>query len=80
MLFLGVVDFMLFMIFRQGEKTQKQNKTKGVFITGTDTEVGKFVIAGGLAGALHARGVNVGVMKPVQSGALKKDGKLVSGI
>jgi len=61
-----------------GELGQKQNKTKGVFITGTDTDVGKSVIAGGLAGALHARGVNVGVMKPVQSGALKKDGKLVS--
>ena len=44
------------------------DKTKGVFITGTDTEVGKSVLAGGLAGALNRHGMDTGIMKPVQSG------------
>ncbi len=42
--------------------------TKGIFITGTDTGVGKTVVAAGLAGALKRRGVEVGVMKPVATG------------
>ena len=42
----------------------------GIFITGTDTEVGKTVIAGGLAAALKASDVDVGVMKPIASGGV----------
>jgi dethiobiotin synthetase len=42
---------------------------QGIFITGTDTEVGKTLIAAGLAAALKERGVDVGVMKPLESGA-----------
>ena len=38
------------------------------FITGTDTGVGKTFIACGIAAALHARGLRVGVMKPVETG------------
>jgi dethiobiotin synthetase len=41
---------------------------KGVFITGTDTEVGKTVIAGGAATLLRSRGVRVGVFKPIATG------------
>lgn len=41
---------------------------KVIFVTGTDTNVGKTVVAAGLAAALFRRGVNVGVMKPVASG------------
>lgn len=41
---------------------------RGVFVTGTSTAIGKTVVAGGIAAALHARGVNVGVMKPIQTG------------
>lgn len=40
----------------------------GVFVTGTDTGVGKTVVAGALAGALCWRGIDVGVMKPIQCG------------
>lgn len=40
----------------------------GIFITGTDTDVGKTVVAAGLALALKARGINVGVMKPIATG------------
>lgn len=45
----------------------------GLFVTGTDTGVGKTVLTAGLALALRARGHFVGVAKPVQSGALAAD-------
>ncbi|MBT3880790.1 MAG: dethiobiotin synthase [Candidatus Scalindua sp.] len=51
---------------------------KGVFVTGSDTEVGKTVIAGAIAAAMRAHGLDVGVMKPVASGAKEINGKLVS--
>lgn len=51
---------------------------KGLFVTGTDTDVGKTVIAAGLAGVFKQMGLKVGVMKPIQTGAVKKSGKLVS--
>jgi len=41
---------------------------KGIFITGTDTGVGKTLVACGIARLLKSWGVNVGVMKPVASG------------
>lgn len=40
----------------------------GVFITGTDTGVGKTVVACALVTALRERGLRVGVMKPVAAG------------
>lgn len=52
--------------------------SKGIFITGTDTNVGKTVIAAGLVGALKAKGINVGVMKPIQTGGINKNNKLIS--
>ena len=39
-----------------------------IFVTGTDTDVGKTFVACGIAAALKRRGVDVGVMKPVASG------------
>jgi dethiobiotin synthetase len=48
----------------------------GIFITGTDTGVGKTVVTAALASALHARGVRVGVMKPAESGCAPVDGRL----
>ena len=50
----------------------------GVFVTGTDTEVGKTVVAVGLAAALRRRGVDVGVMKPIASGGIQREGRIVS--
>ena len=38
------------------------------FITGTDTGVGKTFVACAIAAALRARGLRVGVMKPVETG------------
>ena len=42
---------------------------KTLFITGTDTAVGKTVVAGALAAALKQKGHRVGVMKPVACGS-----------
>lgn len=42
---------------------------KGIFVTGTDTGVGKTVITAALAAALRHRGFDAGVMKPVQTGS-----------
>lgn len=52
--------------------------TKGIFITGTDTGVGKTVFSAALARLLTNRGINVGVMKPVTAGCTERDGRLVS--
>jgi len=41
-------------------------KSKGIFITGTDTDVGKTVVTSVLGQLLKDQGINVGVMKPVQ--------------
>ena len=43
-------------------------KKDGFFITGTDTGVGKTLIAGGIARILHKAGHKVGVFKPVATG------------
>ena len=51
---------------------------KGIFITGTDTGVGKTVVAATIARLLRDSGVNVGVMKPVTSGCVELEGKLLS--
>ena len=45
----------------------------GLFITGTDTGVGKTILTGSLAAVLRADGLDVGVAKPVQSGARRDD-------
>ena len=51
---------------------------KGIFITATDTGIGKTVVSAGLAMALRSRGMRVGVMKPVATGCIGNDGWLVS--
>ena len=50
-------------------RSESPDDMNGVFISGTDTDVGKTVVAAGLTLALRARGVDVGVMKPFASGA-----------
>jgi len=42
--------------------------SRGLFVTGTDTGVGKTLVACALAAALRARGIDVGAMKPVETG------------
>jgi dethiobiotin synthetase len=52
--------------------------SRGLFIIGTGTGVGKTYIAALMARALHAAGKRVGVYKPVASGCDVRDGQLVS--
>jgi dethiobiotin synthetase len=47
---------------------------KSLFITGTDTDVGKTYIAAGLAVAFRKIGIDVGVMKPFAAGRAEKKG------
>ena len=47
---------------------------KSIFITGTDTDVGKTYIAAGLAITLRRMGTDVGVMKPFAAGVKQKKG------
>jgi dethiobiotin synthetase len=49
----------------------------GIFITGTDTGVGKTQFACGLAGVLKESGYKVGVMKPVETGCPEQNGALL---
>jgi dethiobiotin synthetase len=41
---------------------------RGLFVTGTDTEVGKTVVAAAVSAALVARGERIGAFKPVVTG------------
>ena len=41
---------------------------RGLFVTGTDTGVGKTVVACSLLRAFRARGIDVGGMKPIETG------------
>ena len=49
-----------------------RKKTKGFFITGTDTGIGKTIVAGAMAHVLHESGRRVGVMKPIATGCVRR--------
>jgi dethiobiotin synthetase len=46
----------------------RKREYKGLFITGTDTGVGKTIVAAGLAASLANSGMDIGVMKPIETG------------
>jgi len=48
---------------------------RGVFVTGTDTEVGKSVVAASICAALAARGERVAAFKPVVTGLDEEPGQ-----
>lgn len=48
----------------------------GLFITGTDTGIGKTLVGCGLAAAWTARGKRVGVLKPAETGCTERKGEL----
>jgi dethiobiotin synthetase len=59
-------------------------KFKGIFVIGTDTEIGKTTISAGLGNLLLRRGIKTGVMKPFATGIKRysksfksKDSKLL---
>ena len=49
----------------------RRGHVKTVFVAGTDTGIGKTVVAGALAAALRLKGKKVAVMKPVSCGGLE---------
>jgi len=57
--------------------SHKGSMVKGIFITGTDTGVGKTYVASGIAASLRAQRVNVGVMKPAETGCRIRSGDLI---
>jgi dethiobiotin synthetase len=52
---------------------------KGLFITGTDTGVGKTYVGAGLIRAFTAMGYTVCPMKPVETGCTVRYGRLIPG-
>ncbi|MDY6914211.1 MAG: dethiobiotin synthase, partial [Planctomycetota bacterium] len=53
-------------------------RLRGLFVTGTDTEVGKTLIAGAIARRFRKAGRRVDVFKPVASGCRRERGELIS--
>ncbi len=49
---------------------------RGLFITGTDTGIGKTLVGCGMAAAWTAQGKRVGVLKPAETGCYMRDGAL----
>lgn len=49
---------------------------KGVFVTGTDTGVGKTIVTACLVNLLKKNGLDVGVMKPIETGCPKRNHRL----
>ena len=54
------------------------SRLPGLFITGTDTGVGKTVVAGAIADWFRRRGDRVAVLKPVATGCVRRREGLVS--
>ncbi len=52
--------------------------SRGVFITGTDTDVGKTIFSAGLLLLLRQEGLDAGYLKPVATGAEDYQGQLAS--
>lgn len=53
-------------------------KKNGLFITGTDTGIGKTLVAGGIAYLLRQQGLKVGVFKPIATGCRHEREGLIS--
>lgn len=58
-------------------RNEKRGTRNGYFVTGTDTGVGKTLVACSLLRAFANRGFKVAGMKPVASGAVPRSGGLV---
>lgn len=56
-------------------KKRRFERVKGLFVTGTDTGIGKTLVAGAIARQLKAKGMRVGVFKPIATGCrLSREG------
>ncbi len=57
---------------------RRARRLRGIFVTGTDTGVGKTVVACALAAWARVQGVQVGVMKPIATGGVWRGGRWLS--
>ena len=55
---------------RKEKQAASDSHSRGIFITATDTGVGKTVVTAALAVVLRNNGYDVGVMKPIETGVL----------
>jgi dethiobiotin synthetase len=53
---------------RLAKRRVRASRPRGVFITATDTGVGKTLVTSALVMCLTQRGIDVGVMKPIETG------------
>ena len=53
--------------------------SRGIYIIGTDTEAGKTVVCAGLMYLLAEKGINAAYYKPVASGEMLRNGRMVPG-
>ncbi len=53
---------------RRPKQVVTDSSPRGIFVTATDTGVGKTLVASALARCLIQRGIDVGVMKPIETG------------
>lgn len=56
-----------------------KNNSRGIFITATGTDIGKTYVSGLLVKSLRDKNINCGYYKPVLSGAVEIEGKLMPG-
>jgi len=60
------------------DQLSKSKCARGIFVTGTDTGVGKTIVSAAIALYLRKTGIRVAVLKPVTSGAVVINGRLCS--
>ena len=56
---------------KRAKRQAHDSSPRGIFITATDTGVGKTLIAAALVAHLRQRGIDIGVMKPIETGVLR---------
>ena len=63
---------------RTGRRPHRDRAMNSVFITGTDTGIGKTVVAASLLLAARSLGINAAPMKPVQTGCIRRGKQLLA--
>jgi dethiobiotin synthetase len=53
---------------------EERRNLRNLFVTGTDTGVGKTIVAAGLVRGFKAMGLDVGIMKPIATGCRRRRG------
>jgi dethiobiotin synthetase len=64
---------------RLAKRHARDSRPRGVFITATDTGVGKTLVTSALVRCLTQRGIDVGVMKPIETGVSRSPKALSDG-